>query len=194
MPYLPGVKSFPPGARHGLLHSRPSPDRVGRLMPDFDILGANANAYGAQPGSFGSGLYQALTAQQGGASQQGQGQNGRVFNSVPLASQPQQQAQPGAPISGLVAGALGLPTVAGADPGTAYLAQQPQQQANGGQGQQPQQMSGLMAGILGMPQSGQAAGQQGQQQPNGAQPQNNMGSNIGGLLRAMIYNGQSQDV
>ena len=127
-------------------------------MPDFDILGANANAYGAQPGSFGSGLYQALTAQQGGASQQGQGQNGRVFNSVPLAGQ------------------------------------QPQQQANGGQGQQPQQMSGLMAGILGMPQSGQAAGQQGLQQSNGAQPQNNMGSNIGGLLRAMIYNGQSQDV
>ena len=100
-------------------------------MPDFDILGTNANIYGAQPGSFGSGLYQALGSQQGG----GQGQNGRVFNSVPLAGQPQPQAQPGAPISGLVAGALGLPTVAGADPGTAYLAQQQQQQANGGQGQ-----------------------------------------------------------
>lgn len=157
-------------------------------MPDFDILAPNPNTYGGQPGSFASGLYQSLASQQGG----GQGQNGRVFNSVPLAGQPQQQAQPGAPISGLVAGALGLPTVAGADPGTAYLAQQPQQQPAGGQGQQPQPMSGLIAGILGLPQPGQAAGQQGQ--PNGGQPQSNMGSNMGGLLRAMIYNGQSQDV
>ena len=153
-------------------------------MPDFDILGTNANAYGAQPGSFGSGLYQALAAQQGGAG--GQGQNGRVFNSVPLAGQPQQQAQPGAPISGLVAGALGLPTVAGADPGTAYLAQQPQQQANGGQGQRPQQMSGLMAGILGMPQSGQVAGQPGQMQPNGGQPQSNIGTAIGSGIHSLF--------
>lgn len=159
-------------------------------MPDFDILGTNP--YGASPGSFGQGLHQALAAQQGGAG--GQGQNGGVFNSTPLVGQPPQQAQPGAPISGLVAGALGLPTMAGAEPGTAYLAQQQGQQPTGGQGQQPQQMSGLMAGILGIPQSGQGNGQPGQMQPNGGQPQSNMGSNMGGLLRAMIYNGQSQDV
>ena len=149
-------------------------------MPDFDIL--SPGLYSTLDSSPSSG-FDVIAPNAGGRPMNGQPQNG--------AQQPQGQQQPGAPVSGLVAGALGLPTVAGADLGTAYLAQQPQQQANGGQGQQPQQMSGLMAGILGMPQSGQAAGQQGQQQPNGAQPQNNMGSNIGGLLRAMIYGGSN---
>ncbi len=161
-------------------------------MPDFDILGSGPGLYGSL-GSAPSSGFDVIAPNAGGRPMNGQGQG--------------QQQQPGAPISGLVAGALGLPTTQGANPGTAYLAQGQGQQAGGGQGQQPQQMSGLMAGILGLPQPGQAIGQQGQMQPNGGQggplsvvqqgaqqPSTQLASGMGGLLRAMIYNGQSQDV
>ncbi len=162
-------------------------------MPDFDILGSVPSLYGSL-GSAPSSGFDIVAQNAGGRPMPGQGQA--------------QQAQPGAPISGLVAGALGLPTTQGANPGTAYLAQGQGQQVGGGQAQQqPQPMSGLMAGILGLPQSGQAAGQQGQGQSNGgqggplsvvqqgAQPQNsNIGAGMGGLLRAMVYGAQSQDV
>ncbi len=163
-------------------------------MPDFDILGSVPSLYGSL-GSAPSSGFDVIAPNAGGRPMNGQGQ--------------QQQQQPGAPISGFVAGALGLPTTGGANPGMSYLAQgQGQQQPNGGQTQQqPQPMSPLLAGILGLPQSGQAAGQQGQGQPNGgqggplsvvqqgAQPQNsNIGSGMGGLLRAMVYGAQSQDV
>ncbi len=111
-------------------------------MPDFDILGSVPSLYGSLGNAPSSG-FDVIAPNAGGRPMNGQPQNG--------AQQPQGQQQPGAPISGLVAGALGLPTTQGANPGMSYLAQgQGQQQPNGGQTQQqPQPMSPLLAGIIG---------------------------------------------
>ena len=116
-------------------------------MPDFDILGPNA--YGAQP----------VQAPQGGGfdilgpNANGQAQNGRTFNTVPVGGQqqPGQQVQPqGAPMSGLLAGILNMPRYSGGLPGATYATpgQVPGQagQVPGAQVVQPQG-SGLAAAL-----------------------------------------------
>ncbi len=152
-------------------------------MTDFDIMRSNLN--GAQGGAPSSG-FDIIGPNAGGRPLYGQPQNG--------AGQPVPQQQ-GAPVSGLMAGMLGLPTYGGAIPGATYLTP--------GQVQQPQQGNGLLAGMTSVGQPGNLAGaaapapqavqqqQMGSQQ--GGQPQN-IGSSIGGLLGQMIYGAQSRDV
>ncbi len=195
-------------------------------MTDFDIMGSNLS--GAQGGAPSSG-FDIIGPNAGGRPLYGQPQNGagqpglQTVNGVAYntgsapqngAGQPVPQQQ-GAPVSGLLAGILGLPTYSGAIPGAAYTTPQQQvQQTGGGQMQAPQisqmtqtndgmsglsqpqapqisQMSPLLAGIIGAPQPNGGQQQMGSQQ--GGQPQN-IGSSIGGLLGQMIYGAQSRDV
>ena len=103
-------------------------------MPDFDIL---STRYGGQ-GTLAGGpdiLSDAYTRPQVGP-------NGQPLpNGAP--GQPQAQQPQGAPMSGLMAGVLGLPQYRGAIPGAVYGAPG---QVPGAQGMQPQG-SGLAAAL-----------------------------------------------
>ncbi len=136
-------------------------------MTDFDIMGSNLN--GAQGGAPSSG-FDIIGPNAGGRPLYGQPQNGAgqpgpqtvngvAYNTTGSAPQngagqpvPQQQ---GAPVSGLLAGILGLPTYSGAIPGAAYTTpQQQMQQTGGGQMQAPQisQMAQTNDGMSGLSQ------------------------------------------
>ena len=112
------------------------PEPVGRLMPDFDIL---STRYGGQ-GTLAGGpdiLSDAYTRPQVGP-------NGQPLpNGAP--GQPQAQQPQSAPMSGLMAGVLGLPQYRGAIPGAVYGAPG---QVPGQAGQAPvAQGSGLAAAL-----------------------------------------------
>ena len=120
-------------------------------MPDFDIIGTNP--YGGQSGQ---------GAAAGPNAQGGMGQ-------------PQ-----GAPISGLLAGILGLPTYGGTVPGASYTT--PAQQPGSGPGMQPQQAQQLLQLMRQAGQDGQA-----NSAPAGAaQPQNNLGTALGSSVRSLF--------
>ena len=113
-------------------------------MPDFDILGPNA--YGSQLAQGSPGGFDII------ANRPAVGPNGQPLpNGVPGTPGGAQAQQPqGAPMSGLMAGVLGLPQYRGAIPGAVYGApgQVPGQagQVPGAQGMQPQG-SGLAAAL-----------------------------------------------
>ena len=120
-------------------------------MPDFDILG---NTIGGQGG--GSSGFDIVAPNAGGPQVR---PNGQVFLNGVQSGQPQvQQAQQpqGAPISGLMAGVLGLPQYSGAAPGAVYTTPgQVPGQVPGQQGQTPMQQGGqpqgsALASALGM--------------------------------------------
>jgi hypothetical protein len=83
-------------------------------MPDFDILGPNA--YGSQPAQGSPGGFDII------ANRPQVGPNGQPLapNGQPLVNGAQAQQPQGAPMSGLLAGILGLPQYSGAVPGAVY--------------------------------------------------------------------------
>lgn len=109
-------------------------------MPDFDILGPHA--YGSQPAQGFPAGFDII------ANHPQLGPNGQP---LPAGAQPQAQQPQGAPMSGLLAGVLGLPTQGGAIPGAAYAVQGQapgQMQAGQAPGAQPQGPG--LAAALGM--------------------------------------------